>query len=178
MSAPLLHSRVRDSIEISDSPRQVLDKIKALAEEQFRLEVDDSDPDNILFEMTRQSEDIIISGLIRRWQGTESRLDFIGEVNIPPHDSRKQQAIVALLVILTSIFLFDFIILDSIRTSRFIRLPDIFILFVAWSFPTIIVALIAYPLIVHNTANRKRWHLQQELAKIIERIRRIETYAV
>lgn len=175
MPAPLLHSRVRHSIEISDTPQQLLAKLKVLSGEQFRLELDETDHDNIHFEMIQKNEEIVIHGVIRRWQGTESRLDFMAEVDVPPHDSRLQQAIVVLFVILAGIFLFDFIILDSIRINQ-ASFPDLFFLSVAWSFPTLIVALIAYPLIVRNTANHKRWHVQQEMAKIIERIRKIETH--
>lgn len=178
MPAPLLHSRVRDSIEIPQSPGEVLARIKALAGEQFRLEVDEADHDNIHFEMTRKNNDIIIHGVIRRWQGTESRLDFMGEVGVPASSSRSQQYLVAAIVAVAGIFMFKIAVLDSLRISPISRPGDLFAIIFAWLIPTLIVGLIAYAVIVRDRGSRKRWHLQQELAKIVEQIRKIETDAI
>lgn len=184
MPAPLLHSRIRDSIEIRQSPRQVLDKIKVFSDEQFRLELDEADHDNIHFEMTQKNEEFVIHGVIRRWQGTESRLDFMGEVNIPESASQPNRLFLAGIILIEGIFLFKFIILDSLsvapaNTNTFLTL---FMLFLMWFVPTMILAAFTYWIMLFirakiNQGNDKHWQVQQELAKIIEEFRELETDA-
>ncbi len=178
MATPLLHTRVRDSIEMSQAPVQVLAAIKALAGEQFCLDVDDSDPDNILFEMKRQTDDITISGLIRRWQGTESRLDYIGEVDVTLPGAIIPNIMLTILLGGASILYWLSIAPQQGRFSFFINIPTFYIL--------AIITFLIYLGVIYRIGNmllrsyrgdKRRWQLQQEMAKVIEGIRNIETHA-
>lgn len=169
MTSPLLHTRVRESLTIECPPEQVISELEALAGGRFSMAVDDSDSDNILFEMIRGTQaDIIISGIVKRWHGTDSRLDFEGEVDVPAANTSLQKILVIVVTSVMSILYWELLIISSSYIA--LRNP-----IAIWGILSILTGSFAYWLLMRDTNSKKRWRVQQEMAQFVEQIRSLQT---
>mgnify|MGYP000150024592 CR=1 FL=1 len=170
MTPPLLHTRIRKSLNIEQAPEQVIRQLDALTNDNFRMIVDESDSDNLQFKMQRGlPPDIIISGFVRRWHGTDSRLDFVAEVNVPPANTRIQQ-LLALVVTLTMMFVYGRILLSWSDSPVFLWNTTAIL-----GILTILTGWASYWLLVRDTNSKKRWRVQQEIAQFVTRIEALAT---
>lgn len=185
MTKANMRTSLSDSVESPELPHITLKHLIVNVPENYKLSYNDADNDNILFEFIRDDESIVISGQIRRWQGTQSHIQFDGEVDVPPQVSLIRKTIFALIVGIPTIYwlwnlvlpgllyllVFEGNILKSdLAVSAllgFLTSLSLLIFFMP------ILAYAAKSLILHDSNVNKRWQRQQELHQQIEVLKRI-----
>lgn len=178
MSKPLLHTQVRDVLDIPMPPHIVAQRLQALLPPTMSLELGDLEGDDIEFTAIRTNDinqqEIRITGVMQRWQGTDTRLRLHAVVDVPAPSQNLQHALVVLVIIVMSIIYGRFIGIQSLisdLTEGFMSAYAILGVFGLWLILVIITGWISYWLIVRDTASERRWHVQQELNGVLNRIR-------
>lgn len=178
-----LRTRIDDSIEVQELPSYTLKQLIENTPDNYHLSYDDANSDNIIFELVRDDESIVISGQIRRWQGTHSHIQFNGEVDVPPQVSLIRKTIFGLIVGIPTIYwVWTFILPEllyllvfggNILTSD--RAVSAFIVTLTSSIILLffmpILGFVAKSILIRDSNAKKRWQGQQELHKIIKALK-------
>lgn len=175
MTKANLRSRISNSFELPDLPQAILHQIIEKTADNYYLSYDDADTDNILFELIRDDETIIISGHIRRWQGTQSQIQLDGRVNLPARVSLLRKFIFGLVVGIPGIYGFWTFIVPWIliaidpssivtgNSTRVVALTSIIFLSIFLIFIMSFIVYLAKNILLRDSNVNKRWQAQQEL---------------
>jgi hypothetical protein len=168
MKKPFLHSRIHKQLELginTDEAAEALRKLGAV--------VDSSDVDAMPFVI--EAEDYHIEGLIQRWEGTESRIRFEGELTLAPFNQTLRTRIVAVSAVFVVLAAFFFIIPWSID---FFGAEGFFKLYVAHFFvaAVIVIPLIAgiFRLASYDPLAKRRWDAQQALGEFAGAVQKMQ----
>ncbi len=178
MVRTILHTRVSDTFYFEQSPEEISHLIETTQWHNLSIAVQENIEhfDFQIIKLVEQHPEIVINGTIRRWQGTNSRCDFEGNVEVPPPNSGAQHRLVALILAIISV-VYWFWVLDAFYVFSepsfliFIGIP----IFTGWLFIMIVVGLISFRLIVKDNSDQRRWEVQQEMGWIIDGLHTLGT---
>lgn len=177
MQKPYLHSTLRRTVETPLTVDAVLDALEALQSPQMQVVIDPSNAEYPYFEiivLQNHTEELLFSGIVERWQGTEARVRFEGEVLIPQLSHPKWLLVLNIL----AGFFFIWMLLDILLMTNY-RLMQI----VDASIPQMLVFLIGIGAVmgcffllnklnefVLRKRSEPRWQAQQHLLTIANQI--------
>lgn len=172
MVKTILHTRVSESFYFEQSPHEIVHHIETAIWHNLSVTVqENSEHFNFkILKLNEQHPEITITGTIRHWQGTNSRCDFEGLVDVPSPNTTLQQAWVVLIVAIVSVIFWRWILIDLGGLLILFDLPLVMGLsIISMEVPiAIIIGGISYSLIVRDTSDKRRWQVQQDMGKIIE----------
>ncbi|GAB5492947.1 MAG: hypothetical protein Phog2KO_31620 [Phototrophicaceae bacterium] len=156
------------------APEQVASIIETMP---LNISILESDSDRITFQ--HHTEDMLVDGIIQRWQGTESHIEIVAELSQALLSNTRRNVIITVSILIASmisiilIYLFTKVTCTDLGVTGACYAYDglsyweiISLLVIIWG----IVGAGLWFLIKRDTKIAKRWQAQQKLGVIVKQI--------
>ena len=179
MSKAILHTEISREIDSPFAPEIVAAHLKS---QDLALEIGTYDGDDVPF--VYRTERIHLKGVVRRWQGTETRIKLVGKVLVPTFPEALTYVLIGM-VFLVVIGISFFVIndganviyrwltncvqvpcLNDYNRLAIIRLGTLTVMMTSW----IMSIFISIWLLGYDPYAKQRWRTQQELGQTVDTI--------